>query len=298
MPLSDLSVDVFLVLRDAFFNDTGSPKPFLLREKRNTQDDPLDEHVAAVLADRLTSSCCHKASGPLISPDMVVYRPEHCENISRALLRDDPFRMIALEVKKLERMRSGQVARSTGLDYNTTPPCGTIRVYDADDKPLDLRGFYLFVCQERGDDGRAFLSALALCDGDVLNADFNLYLQITGRREKGLGLGTYGDGVNRNRPMFIFSNPLGAAQLDHVATLISRADFSEMDSRVGIVYHIGRTIPEGGQGIFFAYRNTKDVPLGWELQHLADPFPQPVHRITATQPRGKFRLPIRLAEEG
>ena len=34
-----------------------------------------------------------------------------------------------------------------------------------------------------------------------LNQDFDLYLAIVGAREKQIGLGTYGDGVNRQRPM-------------------------------------------------------------------------------------------------
>ena len=45
MPLSDLTVETFLILRDILFNNGGSPKPIPLREKRNTQDDPLDEYV-------------------------------------------------------------------------------------------------------------------------------------------------------------------------------------------------------------------------------------------------------------
>lgn len=296
MPLSDLTIEAFLILRDAFFYEDGSSKPFTLRDKKNTQDDPLDEYIAATLATGLTDASCQRASGPLISPDMVIYRHQECEGASRESLKNDVSRIVAIEVKKLGRSASGQVVRSTGLDYNTTPPCGTVRVYDADNKPLDIRGFYLFVCQEMADDGSVFLSALALCDGNILNADFDLYLQITGQRTKGLGLGTYRDGVNRNRPMLIFANPLGAAQLDHTATLVSSAKLWDEESRLGLVYHIGRTIPEGGQGLFYAYRRIEDVPTRWEVQHLVDPFPRPVSRGSGTQARGRFRLPVRPAE--
>lgn len=266
------------------------------RPKGNVQDDPFDEHIVRVLTEGLGDDArCQKSSGPLISPDLVVYRPDACLTAPRSALRDDVSRIAAVEVKKLERARSGQVARSTGMDYNTTPPCGTARVYDAGDKSLDLRAFYLFVCQEQTDDSRTILTALALCDGDVLNADFQLYLEITGLRTKGLGLGTYGDGVNRNRPMLIFSNPLGAAQLDRAVTLVTKRDLeaTETGSDLNLVYQIGRTVPEGGLGVFYAYRAPEDVSPDWEIQQLLDPFPKPVNRVAATQARGRFKLPIR-----
>ena len=294
LPLSDLTIDAFLILRDAFFDGLGHSKPFLLRDKANTQDDPLDEYIAALLEERLRDATCQKSSGPLISPDMVIYRPDECANTPRNVLRNDVSRIVAIEVKKVERQRSGQVARSTGMDYNTTPPCGTARVYDISDRALDIRAFYLFVCTEKSDDSEMILTALALCDGNALNADFQLYLDITGLRTKGLGLGTYADGVNRNRPMLIFANPLGAPQLDHAATLITNVDLSDANSRLGMVYHIGRMIPEGGRlGMFYAYRNPLDIPPEWEVQRLLDPFPKPVRRVEVTQSRGRFRLPLR-----
>ena len=37
------------------------------------------------------------------------------------------------------------------MDYNSTPPCKTVRVYAATKTALDIRGFYLFVCQEIAD---------------------------------------------------------------------------------------------------------------------------------------------------
>jgi hypothetical protein len=296
MPLSDLAVDSFLLLREAFFNKEGSPKSFSLPDKRNAQDDPFDKYIAGILAQKITDATCLTSPGPLIGPDMVIFRQNACDEATSASLKTDITRIIGIEVKKLERSRSGQISRSTGLDYNTTPPCGTIRVYDAKDRTIDIRGFYLFVCQEPTLDGNIILSALTLCDGDILNADFSLYLQITGKRTKGVGLGTYGDGLNRNRPMLIFAIPLGAAQLDHAATLVTRSNLSQEDSRLGLVYQIGRTIPEGGQGIFYAYRTLEDIPQEWELQQLVDPFPKPVSN-SATSARGKFKLPIHPVEE-
>lgn len=164
---SDLTADVFCILHDMFFEDGCLPKSFPLRMKSNTQDDPLDEYVAKVLTTELKDAVCQKAPGPLVSPDIVIYRRELCEQAQRQSLRADPTRIFGLEVKKLERSSAGRIARSTGLDYNTTPPCGTIRVYEASGQPLDIRGFYLFVCQSVNADDGFCLSSLALCDGNI-----------------------------------------------------------------------------------------------------------------------------------
>jgi len=110
-----------------------------------------------------------------------------------------------------------------------------VRIYDADDSPLDISGFYLFVIQENVSDKEYIISALALCDGNTLNEDFDLYLKITSQREKEIGLGTYGDGANRNRPMLIFSNPLGASELDRSATLINRVASASADARLRLI---------------------------------------------------------------
>jgi len=292
MAPSDLTVEAFLALRNEFFSTGRRPRPFRLRDKRNTQDDPLDEHIVKLLSYSLKGIVCQKASGPLISPDIVLYREAECSTATKTTLRDDLTRIVAIEVKKLERSSNGQIARSSGLDYNTTPPCGVVRVYDALDRPLDIRGFYLFACEETVAD-QAELSALVLCDGNLLNEDFDLYLSITSQREKEVGLGTYGDGANRNRPMLIFTNPLGASELDHACTLITRADLSA-ESRLRLVYRIRRSLPGGGRREFGAYRVKEDVSAAWKVVTLEDPFPQPAGRASTTQPRGRFRLPIKL----
>jgi len=286
---TDLAVDAFLLLRSSFFDDGMHPIPFALRPKRNTQDDPLDEYVSRLLEQGLTDAVCHKAPGPLITPDLVLYRPELCDHQPRQKLADDRSRIVAIEVKKLERTKTGRMARGSGLDYNTTPPCGTVRIYSAHDSPLDIAGFYLFVAQEPTSEEQYVITALALCHGDLLNEDFDLYLATVRQRQKKIGLGTYGDGVDRQRPMFIFANPLGANELDRQATLVT-AELT--NDRVQLVYNLTRTSSGGEQRQFYAYRRLSDVPLGWELQTLKDPFPQPNTRVAQTQPRGKFRLPI------
>ncbi len=145
---TDLIVRAFIILRNKFFNPNGSPTEYTLRDKRNTQDDPFDEYISNVLKEELSDADCVRASGPLITPDLVLLRPELCGNASRNDLQNDLAKIVGIEVKKVERTEAGIVARASGLDYNTTPPCGTIRVYDLENKPVDIRGFYLFVCQD------------------------------------------------------------------------------------------------------------------------------------------------------
>jgi hypothetical protein len=170
------------------------------------------------------------------------------------------------------------------LDYNTTPPCGTVRVYDAANQAVDIRGFYLFVCLEEAGSGRYRMTALCLCDGNALNKDFDLYLQITGRREKRIGLGTYGDGADRQRPMLIFANPLGAPQLDRAVTLIHPSgDLESQGLGLRLAYVLARTAGD----------EQNDLPPGHTATRLQDPFPIP-ERVLETQGRGKFLLPFRL----
>jgi hypothetical protein len=214
-----------------------------------------------------------------------------CNRQPRDILRNDTTRIAAIEVKKLERTKTGRIARSKGLDYNTTPPCGTIRIYDDNDSPLDVKGFYLFVAQEKIAEKEYTITALSLCEGDILNDDFDFYLSIVGQRQKEIGLGTYGDGANRVRPMLIFANPLGASELDQSATLVTD---SLEDKRVGKVYVILRETKEGENKAFYAYRKLADIPDGWQVQTLKDPFPQPKSRNSSTQSRGRFRLPIKV----
>ncbi len=291
---TDLILEAFTILREHFFDQNGVPKPFPLREKRNTQDNPLDEYICGVLRNHLKDSECVPAPGPLINPDLVLLRPEWCNSVSRAALRDDLTRIVGIEVKKLERTKSGSVARRSGLDYNTTPPCGTIRVYDANDNPLDIRGFYLFVCQEQELDAENTykLSALALCDGNVLNKDFDLYLSAVGQREKEIGLGTYGNGADRRRPMFIFANPLGIPELDNAVTLIHPdATLAESETGVQMAYRLIR-MAKDGERVFYCYRLAADIETGHPITDLKNPFPTPLSRSTRTQSRGRFRLPI------
>jgi len=65
---TDLAVETFLLLRNKFFDAKGNPVSFPLRDKRNTQDDPLDEYISEILKRDLPSNAtCIKAPGPLIT---------------------------------------------------------------------------------------------------------------------------------------------------------------------------------------------------------------------------------------
>lgn len=297
----DLSVEAFLSLGDRFFDANSSPRTYTLRDKRNTQDDPLDEYISRFLDSDLPPDVeVVKSTGPLISPDMVVYKPAECNHIARPELLSDPTRIFGLEVKKLERQPSGMIARASGLDYNTTPPCGTIRVYDSKGNSFDIKGYYLFVCQEVVDqESRTYrLTALALCDGNLLNEDFDYYQSIVGHRSKEIGLGTYGDGANRVRPMIIFANPLGTPLLDRHLTLIHTRDDLESEyptlQRVGLIERTMAVLSENVpcSRVFHCYRQRRDTAPENEPFHAHDPFPTP-KRSSKTVSRGRFIVQVR-----
>ena len=296
--MSCIAVEVFRSLRRAFFYQDGSPFSFELPPKGNSQDDPLDRLLAREVLTLIPGLTVVEAPGPLTTPDLVAYRPSSLGNNQGEAEILDSSTIVGIEVKKLERTRGGTVARSSGLDYNTTPPCGRVRVYDAAYQPVDIRGFYLFVCLEDGNgEGTSKLTSLALVDGDLLNADFELYLQIVGERQKAIGLGTYGDGADRQRPMLIFANPLGAPELDRHVSLIHRSPLLESEHQdLRKVYEIRRTVKAGLAEAFSCYRFHRDTPDGTESELLVDPFPTP-EREVRTRPRGKFVLPFQLTSK-
>ena len=304
MPHRDLATEAYLALRTLFFDASGIPVPYFLRPKENVQDDPFDELVVKRLSQHFVAHEVDigviRSPGPLISPDLLIYRPSLMTPLGYASSPTDPTALLAIEVKKLERTSTGKVARASGMDYNTTPPCGTVRIYSADGSSVDVRSAYLFVCQESHESDRHFaLSALTLCDGNALNDDFELYLSIVGRRFKQIGLGTYGDGVNRVRPMLIFGNPLGCTLFDRCAMLIhERPDLATAFTTLKMAGTFTRSPkqPTAEDRTFYCYRDRRDVADA-ELFQLDDPFPTPV-RSTTTQRRGRFQLPWPITQGG
>lgn len=291
--MHDIPTTVFLSLRKRFFNAEGEPVAFELRPKANTQDDPFDEFLANVALTGIDGIKCVKASGPLITPDLALFRPALCHAVSPDDLRDNLSGLVAFEVKKLERTPNGTVARASGLDYNTTPPCGRVRVYDDAGVTLDVRGFYIFVCLEPGKNG-VMVTALAIVDGNILNTDFDFYLSIVGEREKKIELGSYGDGADRARPMLIFSNPLGVSQFNRGACLIHPSADLETSTAGALkqVHVLKRKMKNTAEIKFHVYR-TKADSAGSVVTTLTDPMPTPT-RDTKTRPRGRFKLPFRV----
>ena len=289
--MNNLALKTFTVLRDLFFDASGEPIHFELREKRNTQDDPFDEYIATTLARELKvyGASCQKSSGPLISPDMAVYKSGSHITVEDAT--NNPEMVIGIEVKKLER-HNGKIARLTGLDYNSTPPCGQVRVYNVNDKEVFIKGFYLFACLEQDEDQYNYVSAMTLCDGSILNDDLNLYQEITGSRQKGINLGTYGDGANRNRPMLLFANPLSAEVLDNRISLISQLDLSNDNGNIDLAWEFVRRDSVGTKHVFHVYLDRRDIPDDHETKTIVEPFQAPQRRVAETQGRGKFKLNI------
>lgn len=287
--MNNLALKTFTVLRDLFFDEEGNPIRFKLREKRNTQDDPFDEYIATTLKKELKvyGATCQKSSGPLISPDMAVY--ESGCHITVEDATNNPEKVIGIEVKKLER-NNGKIARLTGLDYNSTPPCGQVRVYNMNDEEVFIKGFYLFACLEQDTNKDNFVSAMTLCDGSILNDDLDLYQEITGSRQKGINLGTYGDGANRNRPMLLFANPLSADVLDNRISLISQLDLSLDNGNIELAWEFTRKDLCGVKHVFHVYLDKRDIPSGHTIETIEEPFQAPKKRVAETQGRGKFKL--------
>jgi hypothetical protein len=270
----------------------GTPVRFELRQKRNTQDDPLDEYLHGVLREGLPGCMVQRAAGPLISPDMVIARKPWAEPMKHGGELLDASRIIGLEVKKIERQRGGRVSRPSGVDYNSTPPCQRVRVYALNGDPLDIPGFYLFACLEPVEQA-VVVTAFVLCVGSALNQDFEYYQTVVGRREKAIGLGTYGDGADRLRPMIIFANPLGFSSLDRAATLVhERADLESQFSELRFVGAIRRQ-PKDAEAdafVFPCYRMASDVASNSVPFDVTEPFPTPMHRQVRTTRRGMFRI--------
>ncbi|WP_157251979.1 hypothetical protein [Nonomuraea typhae] len=286
---ADLPASVFAILAQEFFDTTGAPVPFSLAGKGNTQDDPFDRHVAEILKDRLPAdSLVVSAHKPLVSPDVVIARPEEYDLLTQGGADYDTRAIFGLEVKKVNLTANRTSARGSGMDYNTTPPCATIRVYTNRGKEIRIPGFYLFVVLEKAlSPGDVFVHSLALVAGAALNKDVELYDKVTGRRKKAIDLGTYGDGLDRQRPMLVFSNPLGWSWMLNAATLISERDDLAMEQPITLVREIVRTtrLPDVAE-TFHCYRLSALHPA---LEEPAvDPFPQPKNRTEETTPRGRF----------
>jgi hypothetical protein len=287
----DLGAAVFAALASEFRQVGGEPIPFTLRDKRNTQDDPFDVHIGAVLNSRLPERVRVFVSGkPLVSPDLVIARPEEARVLMTGSSRDlDSCHAIGIEVKKLDWSATGPT-RSTGMDYNSTPPCSSIKV-DADNGiSLRIAAFYLFVILKDAPAGRV-MHSMALVSGAALNEDVGIYDAATGIRTKRIGLGSYGDGIDRQRPMFVFANPLGWPWLRGQVTLLHPSSGLENQQAVAFRRRLYRRTQNGELREFFCYRMSSESATEPEPD-VTEPFPTPKNRTESTVARGRFRISL------
>lgn len=284
----DLAGAVFAALAAEFFTSDGEAIAFSLRDKRQTQDDPFDEHIGKILERRLPDEIRVLLSGkPLVSPDLVIARPEESLLLLHGGGDLDSRRIIGIEVKKLNWLASG-ARRGTGMDYNSTPPCSTIKVVAENGRSIRIPAFYLYVILQPVTSGQ-IVNSLALVTGAAINEDTELYDAITGIRQKVIGLGSYGDGFDRQRPMLVFANPLGWLWLRGHATLVHQSQCLESEQDVKMRRRIYRTTSEGKSREFFCYRMAGENPLGPEGD-IDEPFPPARNRKTDTTPRGRFKI--------
>lgn len=294
----DLAAEVFTAVVTTFYDESGAPRPFHLLPKADVQDDPFDRYVIGALQDRLPSGMKVLTSGRLVSPDLVVARPEETRVLIEGGRDLDERRIIAVEIKKLKPTPSGGSARASGLDYNSTPPCAVVTVTSADGSPLRIPAFYMFALLSAAGEEQT-PTALALVTGAALNQDRSIYDAATGQRQKNIGLGTYGDGLDRVRPMFVFSNPLGWTWMLEEPTLLHERDDLEGEQpslvRVREVERIERDSAglEIARHTFWAYRVRRAEREYSRLDKVTEPFPVPANRSTATNARGKFSVDLR-----
>ncbi|MGA6159545.1 hypothetical protein ACPEIC_40125 [Stenotrophomonas sp. NPDC087984] len=293
----ELPSTIFLALADEFFDSKGDPVSFYMRKKRNTQDDPFDELVRRVLVDRLAhdDGLLVAESGKLTSPDAVVARRDEYDLLLQGGADFDTRAICGVEVKKLELKKNGKkVSRAAGMDFNSTPPCATVRVYSANGAPLRIPCYYVFALlvqlEEADEEDIWEVQALVMTAGSVLNTDQKLYDGVTGIRTKSIGLGSYGDGADRERPMLLFANPLGWDWTLRSATLISDRDDLAAEHPLTHVRDITRSTVSEAEARFHCYRLSSLNPPKEDT--VADPFPSPHSRSTKTTPRGKFVVKV------
>ena len=284
----DLVAASFVALAEEFFQPDGQPRPFHLRDKKNTQDDPFDELVIEVLNRRLPADIRVISSGKkLVSPDLVVARPEESRLLEAGGRDFDTTKIAAIEVKKVNPTQDGEAARGKGIDYNSTPPCATVRIEAANGNSLRVPAFYLFVLLVPQENEQN-MKSMALVAGAAINQDTDLYDSITGIRQKKIGLGTFGDGYDRQRPMLVFANPLGWSWTMGEATLIHTRDDLAQEQAIVRVREVRLSATDGSMHVFWCYR--RDDGRQSVEPTAINPFPTPDRRTAETNPRGKFKV--------
>jgi len=267
---SDLLPHVFYRICKHFFSEDGKKLKFSLIPKSTVVSDPfveyLGENVLNDIKGKSGKEIKHIIAPPHLSPDLALYKEKKTKG------KVQPHGLFGIEVKTSK-------SKSGDINFNSTPPCGKV-VVDVNGEEKIIPCYYLFVQLTPVNDGENIfeIGTMMLIDGDFINSDFELYLQATGVREKRIDLGSYGDGMDRQRPMFVFPNPLGIAGIrTERSTLISKKRFNSIDcnDEIGLV----ATLIRDGQQ-FYAYN---------AVRKLSGPFVN-VTRSTATKSRNKLKV--------
>ena len=291
----DIPTLVFLALRDLLFDAQGKPVIFSAVQTGNVQGDWLDTHLTNRLELALAAQGYEiEKSGKNTSPDFAVFRSALVNqpiNKATAVSLTD---ITAFEVKKLQSTENKTNREGGDVDYNSTPPCGLVLVYDQPGThAFTVRGFYIFLVVNpvAGQSDAFAASSLVVCDGNALNADHDLYLRVVAPRSKEIGLGTYGDGAIRNRPFVLFPHPLSVQWLRGSATLIHSDSHLPAASGLNRVSMIERknlttalTVP------FCCYQTLADSARFIGPPYEVNPFKTPSKRRDGSRGKLKLRL--------
>lgn len=257
---------VFYKICNHFFSEDGGKLKFCINNKSTVVSDPFVEYLSGVVLKKIKSiegeEITHVVASPHLSPDLVFFEAKDSKGIT----------MFGVEVKT-SKTKSGDI------NFNSTPPCGKV-VVDFNGREKIIPCYYLFVhvTPVENEENMFEIGSMMLVDGDFINSDFELYLEATGIREKKIDLGSYGDGMDRQRPMFVFPNPLGIAGIrSERSTLISKNKYesSAHKDEIGMVAMINRNGKK-----FFAYQ---------AVRKLKGPFVN-VQRSTETKVRNKLKI--------
>ncbi len=245
---------VFYTLCKHFFDENGTKKKFKIENKVSVISDPFVEYISENIV--FEDSVKMHIAPSYVSPDILFYS-------------GNMDTLFGLEVKTSK-------SKSGGINFNSSLPCGKI-IVDINEVEQIIPCYYLFVhLVEINNENE--VNSIMMVDGDFINSDFDLYIESIGIRKKKIDVGSYGDGINKQRNMFMFPNPLSIPGLrSERSTLIVKEELYNQNY-LGKVAIIQKT--EEGQ-VFYAYQS---------IRKLVGPFCDFSARTENTKPRNKLKL--------
>lgn len=259
--MSALIPTVFYKLCRHFFYEDGTKHKFKIENKSTVVSDPFVDYLDQNVFTNM-GHIEHIIAPSHISPDLAFY-------VNWKENGFDPVGLFGIEVKTSK-------SKACDINFNSTIPCGNIVVEVEEDEKI-IPCYYLFVqFDEVSEENNEFeIAKMMLVDGDFINSDFDLYLEATGIREKKINIGSYGDGMDKQRQMFMFPNPLRISGIrSERSTLITKIDFEKKDT-IGKVATIER-----GEQVFFAYQAIRNLVIPLDN----------VQRSEKTRPRNKLKI--------